>query len=94
MQFVNAVVALIIAGLALCLINNYIPMASSIKTLLNIVVLFAVGVWLLIVAGLAVLLLGLLLAPWTGWIVFLILMAELPTGWIKGSMLGATPPMA
>jgi hypothetical protein len=36
----------------LWLINRYIPMASSIKTILNIVVVVAVGVWVLQVTGL------------------------------------------
>ena len=34
------------------LINRYIPMASSIKTILNIVVVVAVCVWVLQAAGL------------------------------------------
>jgi DNA-binding transcriptional regulator of glucitol operon len=36
----------------LWLINTYIPMASSIKTILNIVVVVAVVVWLLQAFGL------------------------------------------
>lgn len=47
MPLVNLVVVLIIIGVALYLINNYIPMASSIKTILNVVVVVAVGIWLL-----------------------------------------------
>lgn len=39
-------------GVALWLINNYIPMASSIKTILNVVVVVAVGIWVLKVFGL------------------------------------------
>jgi uncharacterized protein YebE (UPF0316 family) len=35
---VNIVVVLVVVGLILWLINNYIPMAASIKSLLNIVV--------------------------------------------------------
>jgi len=49
---INIVIALVIAGLALWLINRYIPMASGIKTILNVVVTVAVGVWVLQVTGL------------------------------------------
>lgn len=52
MPLINLVVALIVIGFALWLINRFIPMASSIKTILNIVVVVAVGVWLLKIAGL------------------------------------------
>jgi len=52
MPLLNIAIALIVVGVALWLINNYIPMASSIKTILNVVVLVAVGVWVLKVFGL------------------------------------------
>ena len=52
MPLVNLVVVLIVVGMALYLINRYIPMASSIKTILNIVVVVAVCVWLLQAVGL------------------------------------------
>ena len=52
MPLVNIVIALIVVGLALWLINNYIPMAGSIKTILNIVVVCAVCVWVLQAVGL------------------------------------------
>lgn len=52
MPLINLVIALIIVGMALWLINRYIPMASSIKTILNVVVVVAVGVWVLQVTGL------------------------------------------
>jgi hypothetical protein len=48
----NIAIALIVVGVALWLINNYIPMASSIKTILNVVVVVAVGIWVLKVFGL------------------------------------------
>jgi predicted membrane protein len=51
MPLLNIVIALIVVGVALWLINNYIPMASSIKTILNVVVVVAVCVWVLQVAG-------------------------------------------
>ena len=47
MPLLSIVIALIIVGVALWLINNYIPMASSIKMILNVVVVVAVGVWVL-----------------------------------------------
>ena len=52
MPLLNVVVALIVVGVALWLINRYIPMASSIKTILNVVVVIAVGVWVLQAVGL------------------------------------------
>jgi hypothetical protein len=52
MPLLNVVVVLIVVGVALYLINRYIPMASSIKTILNIVVVVAVCVWLLQALGL------------------------------------------
>ena len=52
MPLVNLVVALIIVGVALYLVNNYIPMASSIKTILNVVVVVAVCIWVLQAVGL------------------------------------------
>ena len=48
----NLVVVLIVVGVALWLINRYIPMASSIKSILNIVVVVAVGIWVLQAVGL------------------------------------------
>jgi predicted membrane protein len=51
MPLLNIVVALIIVGVALWLINRYIPMASSIKTILNVVVVVAVCVWVLQATG-------------------------------------------
>jgi len=47
MPLVNLVIVLIIVGVGLYLINRYIPMASSIKSILNIVVVVAVCIWLL-----------------------------------------------
>jgi hypothetical protein len=52
MPLLNVVVLLIAVGVGLYLINRYIPMASSIKTILNVVVVVAVCVWLLQAAGL------------------------------------------
>ncbi len=52
MPLINLVIALVIVGVALYLINRYIPMASSIKSILNVVVVVAVAVWVLQVVGL------------------------------------------
>ena len=52
MPLINIVVALIIVGVALWLVNRYIPMASSIKTILNVVVVVGVSVWVLQATGL------------------------------------------
>jgi hypothetical protein len=52
MPLLNLVVVLIVVGVGLYLINRYIPMASSIKTILNVVVVVAVCVWLLQAVGL------------------------------------------
>jgi hypothetical protein len=51
MPLINIIIALVIVGLALWLINNYIPMARSIKTILNIVVVICVVVWVLQATG-------------------------------------------
>jgi hypothetical protein len=52
MPLVNLVIVLIVVGLVLGLINRYVPMASSIKTILNVVVVIAVLVWVLQATGL------------------------------------------
>jgi len=52
MPLINLVITLIVVGVALYLVNRFIPMASSIKTILNVVVVVAVCVWLLQAVGL------------------------------------------
>ena len=52
MPLLNIVVVLIVVGVALSLINRYIPMASSIKTILNVVVVAVICVWVLQAMGL------------------------------------------
>jgi hypothetical protein len=52
MPLVQVIVLLIIVGVVLFLINQYIPMAASIKSILNAVVVIAVIIWLLNVFGL------------------------------------------
>ncbi|NNM99095.1 MAG: hypothetical protein HKL91_04795 [Candidatus Eremiobacteraeota bacterium] len=48
---INVVVELVVIGVVLWLINRYLPMASSIRSILNFVVVIAVIVWLLRVFG-------------------------------------------
>lgn len=52
MPLINLVVVLIVVGVGLWLVNQYIPMASSIKTILNVVVVVATCVWVLQETGL------------------------------------------
>ncbi len=52
MTLLNLVVMLVIVGMGLYLINRYIPMASSIKSILNVVVVVVVCVWILQSVGL------------------------------------------
>jgi hypothetical protein len=47
MPIINLLLVLIVIGVLLWLVNNYIPMAGSIKRILNIVVVVAVVLWLL-----------------------------------------------
>jgi len=51
MPLLNIVIALVVVGLVLWLINTYIPMARSIKTILNVVVVVCVAVWVLQATG-------------------------------------------
>ena len=52
MPLVQLVVVLIVVGIVLGLANRYIPMAGSIKSILNGVVVIAVVFWLLNIFGL------------------------------------------
>ena len=52
MPLIYIVLVLILVGMALWLINRYIPMAASIKAILNAVVVIAVSVWVLQAFGL------------------------------------------
>jgi len=52
MPLVQLVVVLIVVGVLLGLVNRFIPMAGSIKSILNAVVVIVVVVWLLNVFGL------------------------------------------
>ena len=51
MPLMNVIIALIVVGVLLWLVNNYIPMDGKIKNILNIVVVIAVVLWLLSAFG-------------------------------------------
>ncbi len=52
MPLVQVLLVLIVVGVLLWLVNTYIPMAGSIKSILNAVVVIVVVIWLLNVFGL------------------------------------------
>ena len=52
MPLVQILIALIVVGVLLWLVNSFIPMAGSIKSIFNAVVIIVVVVWLLNVFGL------------------------------------------
>lgn len=47
MSLISVILTLIVVGVLLWLVNTYIPMAASIKKILNVVVVIAVILWLL-----------------------------------------------
>lgn len=51
MPLINLIIILIVVGVILWLINNYIPMDRKIKSILNVVVVIVVIIWLLNVFG-------------------------------------------
>jgi hypothetical protein len=52
MPLIYVVLTLLVAGVILWLINAYVPMAGSIKAILNLVVVIVVCVWVLQAFGL------------------------------------------
>jgi hypothetical protein len=52
MPLLQVVIVLVVVGVLLWLVNRYIPMASSINSILNGVVVIAVVLWLLNIFGL------------------------------------------
>lgn len=52
MPLITVVLILIVVGILLWLVNQFIPMDAKIKNILNIVVVIAVILWLLNVFGL------------------------------------------
>ncbi len=51
MPLINVVIVLIVVGVILWLVNNYIPMDRKIKSILNVVVIIVVVLWLLSAFG-------------------------------------------
>jgi uncharacterized membrane protein YesL len=49
MSLISLIIILVVIGVLLYLINQYIPMDAKIKQVLNIVVIIAVVIWLLTV---------------------------------------------
>jgi hypothetical protein len=47
MDLISLIVTLIVVGVVLWLVNNYIPMDGKIKQILNVVVVVVVVIWLL-----------------------------------------------
>jgi hypothetical protein len=52
MSLLTIVLVIVVVGILLWLANSYLPMAASIKKLLNIVVVVVMVIWLLKVFGL------------------------------------------
>jgi hypothetical protein len=52
MPLLQILMVLIVVGVLLWLVNNFIPMAGSIKSILNAVVVIATVLWLLNIFGL------------------------------------------
>jgi hypothetical protein len=51
MPLIQLIIILVVVGVILWVINSYIPMQSTIKKILNVVVIIVVIVWLLSVFG-------------------------------------------
>ena len=52
MPIIQLIIVLVVVGVVLWAINSFIPMQSTIKGILNLVVIIAVIIWLLSVFGL------------------------------------------
>ena len=51
MPLISLIITLIVVGVLLWLVNNYIPMDGKIKKILNVVVVICVVIWLLYAFG-------------------------------------------
>ena len=51
MPILNVIIAILVVGVILWLINRYIPMQRTIKNILNAVVVIVLVIWLLNVFG-------------------------------------------
>jgi hypothetical protein len=52
MSLIGVVITLVVVGVLLWLVNNYVPMDGKIKRIINIVVVIVVVIWLLQAFGL------------------------------------------
>ena len=52
MSLVGLILTLVVVGVLLWLLNNYVPMDGKIKTIINVVVVIVVVIWLLQAFGL------------------------------------------
>jgi bacteriorhodopsin len=52
MSLIGLVITLVVVGVLLWLLNNYVPMDGKIKSILNVVVVIVVVIWLLQAFGL------------------------------------------
>lgn len=52
MSLISLIIALVVVGVLLWLVNTYIPMDAKIKQIINIIVVIAVVLWLLQAFGL------------------------------------------
>ncbi|MCB0707489.1 MAG: hypothetical protein KDC34_19375 [Saprospiraceae bacterium] len=52
MPLLNVIIFLVVVGVILWLVNNFIPMDAKIKRILNVIVVIAVVIWLLQAFGL------------------------------------------
>ncbi len=52
MPLIQVIIVLVVVGVILWLVNQYIPMDRKIKSILNLVVIIAVILWLLSIFGL------------------------------------------
>jgi hypothetical protein len=50
---IELIIILVIVGLALYLVNTYVPMAPPVKTILNVVVILILCLWLLRMFGIS-----------------------------------------
>jgi hypothetical protein len=47
MSLIGLVITLVVVGVLLWLVNNYVPMDGKIKSILNVVVVIVIVIWLL-----------------------------------------------
>jgi hypothetical protein len=52
MSLIGLIMTLVVVGVLLWLLNNYVPMDGKIKRILNVVVVIVVVIWLLQALGL------------------------------------------